>query len=67
MPITTTFTLPLRSDAQAPATFTVRPLAAAELARAAGGAAYLKLGDIKGESTSQARTALLLPAVQKAY
>ncbi|WP_372621729.1 hypothetical protein [Falsiroseomonas sp.] len=64
MPVTT-FTLPSHADAQPPATFTVRPLTATELARAAGGAAYLKLGDIKGESTSQARIGLLLPAVQK--
>ncbi|HEV7268297.1 MAG TPA: hypothetical protein VGN83_25845 [Falsiroseomonas sp.] len=64
MPITT-FTLPTQADAQPPATFTMRPLTTTELARAAGGAAYLKLGDIKGEATSLARTGLLLPAVQK--
>lgn len=44
-------------------TFTVRPLTTEEAAQVAGGAGYLKIGDIKGES----RVALLLPAVQKAY
>lgn len=53
----------LETDRHAPATFTVRPLTAGEAAQVAGGAAYMKIGDIKGE----ARMALLLPAVQKAY
>ena len=39
------------------------------LTPSAFGAAYLKLGDIKGESTTQAEeqpTGMLLPAIQKA-
>lgn len=46
--------IPAQDSHEAPATFTVRPLTAAELTRVAGAAGYLKIGDIKGESVDLA-------------
>lgn len=57
----------MTSTDKSPTTFTVRPLTAEEAAQVAGGAGYLKIGDIKGEATGSQRIGLLPPAVQKAF
>jgi len=53
------------ADRDAPATFTVRPLAPEEIALAAGGVSYPRYGDIKGNVVGSAvLIGLLLPAIQ---